>query len=123
MFKDIVQKIKAADVVGRFIYANVIVYVFVLLIALFSVLFNLGGSADVVVRYLELPASLPLLMQRPWSFVTYMFLHENFMHILWNMVALYFFGRIFKQGAGPHRHHCVQPLLATFTRHAERAGI
>ena len=95
MFKDIVQKIKAADVVGRFIYANVIVYVFVLLIALFSVLFNLGGSADVVVRYLELPASLPLLMQRPWSFVTYMFLHENFMHILWNMVALYFFGRIF----------------------------
>ena len=33
MFKDIVQKIKAADVVGRFIYANVIVYVFVLLIA------------------------------------------------------------------------------------------
>lgn len=95
MFKDIVQKNKAADVVGRFIYANVIVYVFVLLIALFSVLFNLGGSADVVVRYLELPASLPLLMQRPWSFVTYMFLHENFMHILWNMVALYFFGRIF----------------------------
>lgn len=95
MFKNLVQKIKAADVVGKFIYANVIVYVFVLLIGVFSVLFNLGDELNAAVRLLELPASLHLLLQRPWSIVTYMFLHERFMHILWNMVALYFFGRIF----------------------------
>lgn len=95
MFKNLIDKFKAADIVGKFIYANVAIYIFVLLIAVFSVLFNLGGNADAVVRYLELPASLPLLLQRPWSVITYMFLHENFMHILWNMVALYFFGRIF----------------------------
>ena len=95
MFKDIIQKIKAADIVGKFIYANIIVYVFVLLIGVFSVLFNLGNGVNGVVRYFELPSSLHLLLHRPWTLITYMFLHERFMHILWNMLALYFFGRVF----------------------------
>jgi membrane associated rhomboid family serine protease len=30
--------------------------------------------------------------QRPWSLVSYMFLHGNLMHILFNMIGLYFFG-------------------------------
>lgn len=29
---------------------------------------------------------------RPWTIVTYMFLHAGFMHILFNMIGLYFFG-------------------------------
>lgn len=95
MFKDLAQKIKATDIVGKFIYINVIVYIFVLLIGVFSVLFNTGETCDYIMRYFELPASLPLLLKQPWTIITYMFLHEHFMHILWNMIALYFFGRIF----------------------------
>jgi membrane associated rhomboid family serine protease len=33
-----------------------------------------------------------LVFQRPWGLVTYMFLHAGFMHILFNMIGLYFFG-------------------------------
>ncbi len=33
-----------------------------------------------------------LAFVRPWSIVTYMFLHGSITHILFNMVALYFFG-------------------------------
>lgn len=95
MFKDYINRIKSCDIVGKYIFVNVAVYVFVLFIGVFSVLFNAGGGVNGVVRLFELPASLPLLLQRPWTIVTYMFLHEHFMHILWNMVALYFFGRIF----------------------------
>ena len=95
MFKDYINRIKSSDIVGKYIFANVAVYVFVLFIGVFSVLFNAGGGVNGVVRLFELPASLPLLLQRPWTIVTYMFLHKHFMHILWNMVALYFFGRIF----------------------------
>lgn len=33
-----------------------------------------------------------LILVRPWTVVTYMFLHGDFMHILFNMIGLYFFG-------------------------------
>src|SRR5687767_8066113 len=33
-----------------------------------------------------------LVVIRPWSVVTYMFLHGGLMHLLFNMLALYFFG-------------------------------
>jgi membrane associated rhomboid family serine protease len=34
----------------------------------------------------------PLALVRPWTVVTYMFLHGDFMHLLFNMLALFFFG-------------------------------
>ena len=33
-----------------------------------------------------------LILQQPWAILTYMFLHAGFMHILFNMIGLYFFG-------------------------------
>ncbi|HEX5580216.1 MAG TPA: rhomboid family intramembrane serine protease, partial [Gemmatimonadaceae bacterium] len=32
------------------------------------------------------------ILLRPWTIVTYMFLHGSFTHILFNMIALFFFG-------------------------------
>ena len=95
MFKNILQKFKLQNVVGKYIYVNVAVYIFVVLIGVFSVLLNAGDTGKIVVRYFELPSSLILLLHRPWTLFTYMFLHEQFMHLLWNMLALYAFGRIF----------------------------
>ena len=57
--------------------------------------------ANVVVFFLE--ASVPgvkgwgelvpaLMLVRPWTLVTYMFLHAGAGHILFNMLGLYFFG-------------------------------
>ncbi|HEU4628317.1 MAG TPA: rhomboid family intramembrane serine protease, partial [Gemmatimonadaceae bacterium] len=34
----------------------------------------------------------PVALERPWTIVTYMFLHGGFTHILFNMIALFFFG-------------------------------
>lgn len=33
-----------------------------------------------------------LILIRPWTLLTYMFVHGNFMHILFNMLGLFFFG-------------------------------
>ena len=33
-----------------------------------------------------------LVLLRPWAIVTYMFLHSGLMHLLFNMMALFFFG-------------------------------
>lgn len=95
MFKDFIAGFKQADVVRKFIYANVLVYIIFVLIGVFSVLLNLPSLAVTVKSWFELPASLPLLLQRPWTVLTYMFLHGGVMHILWNMFALYVFGGIF----------------------------
>jgi membrane associated rhomboid family serine protease len=44
-----------------------------------------------------------LLLARPWTLVTYMFLHAGFMHILFNMLGLYFFGPRVEQRIGSER--------------------
>ena len=33
-------------------------------------------------------------LTHPWTIVSYMFFHEGFFHIFWNMLILYWFGRI-----------------------------
>ena len=54
------------------------------------VMLLVGGVAPGLVRDLMLvPFLIPL---RPWTVVTYMFLHAGFMHFFFNMLALYFFG-------------------------------
>jgi membrane associated rhomboid family serine protease len=57
--------------------------------------------ANVVLFLVAPPGSIPFrllmfvpveIVQRPWGIVTYMFLHGSFMHILFNMIGLFFFG-------------------------------
>lgn len=48
-----------------------------------------------LIGYLSLPASISQFVLQPWSIVTYMFLHVEFFHILFNMLWLYWFGKIF----------------------------
>lgn len=54
-----------------------------------------GVDVSWITYYLSVPASLEQLALRPWTLFTYMFLHESFFHILFNMMVLYFGGRIF----------------------------
>lgn len=95
MFKDLYKRFKNENIVGRFIYVNVAIYIIVAFIGVFATLFNVRNYVGDYMRWFELPASLEQFIYQPWSILTYMFLHERIMHILWNMLALYGFGRIF----------------------------
>lgn len=95
MFENLYKKYRGSDVVGKFIFINVALYVLLLFIGVFSVLFNAASLSADVLSFVELPASLGELALRPWTVFTYMFIHAGLWHILWNMLALYFFGRIF----------------------------
>ena len=44
--------------------------------------------------------SVPGFVTRPWTFVTYMFVHGGFMHVFMNMLALFFFGPPLEQKWG-----------------------
>ena len=77
----------------QFIYINAGVFVITTLVGVFLMLFNLGGMAWL--EYLELPAYVPQLLSRPWTLFTYMFLHNGVLHLLFNMLWLYWFGQLF----------------------------
>ena len=76
----------------RLIYINVGVFVLIKLISLFLILFNVNTT--LLTTYLELPSNLTTLLHQPWSIITYMFLHADVMHVFFNMISLYWFGRI-----------------------------
>ena len=95
MFNEYLNRFHSADIVKKFIYTNVAVYVFFVLIGVFSALMNEHELGACLKRWFGLPASTSLLLQHPWTLFTYMFMHGGIMHILWNMFALYVFGGIF----------------------------
>jgi membrane associated rhomboid family serine protease len=43
------------------------------------------------------------VMQRPWTLITYMFVHANFNHIFWNMLFLFFFGMELERRVGENK--------------------
>jgi len=53
--------------------------------------------------YLGLPSYLPKLLRHFWTPITYMFLHDGFFHILFNMLWLYWMGQIFEEYLGNKR--------------------
>lgn len=86
-------RLNTGDIVSQFIYLNVGVFVFVTLVNFFLTLF--GVPANPWVKYLQLPSWLPTLFWQPWSLITYMFLHVGLFHLLFNMLWLLWFGRLF----------------------------
>ncbi len=89
------------SILNRLIIINVGVFIVVNFINLFLFLFNVRNHpADIsgislISYYFAIPADLQSLVYRPWTIFTYMFLQENFFHIFFNMIVLYFGGKIF----------------------------
>ena len=79
----------------RLIYINVAVFVLITLVAGIGFLLNNQDVSGKALNLLSVPASLNALLLRPWTLITYMFTHKDIWHILFNMLWLYSFGRIF----------------------------
>lgn len=82
---------------------NILLY-FIIMVA--RVFLSLGGAADTyrqILSYLMMPASVPYFLSQPWTVVTYMFLHEGFFHILFNMLFLYWFGLLINEYLGSRK--------------------
>ena len=55
---------------------------------------SLLSEGSVVLEYVALPSNLDAFIYKPWTLLTYMFTHFGFMHILFNMLLLFWFGKI-----------------------------
>ena len=90
---DLKNGFKRGSISLQFIYINVGVFVVTTLVSVFLMLFNLSNAG--LFQVLELPAYVPNFLMQPWSLFTYMFLHANALHLLFNMLWLYWFGQLF----------------------------
>lgn len=102
IISEIRQNIRlSGKVTYQFIAVNVVVFLCFQLLFIFEKL--LFRSAYILTFYrdhLALPAALDTLAWHPWTLITYMFLHGGFWHILWNMLVLFWFGRLLEEYVG-----------------------
>jgi membrane associated rhomboid family serine protease len=109
MWEDIKRSWTSGSMLYRLIWVNVVVFV---LVNAALIITKLGG--------IELPvgiedgfglattSDLEVLMRRPWSIFTHMFAHTQIWHLIFNMILLWWMGRIYQQEVGSRR------LLSTY---------
>lgn len=85
---------KEGSMLTRLIYINLGVF---MVVKVFDGLLYLFGFAEInfLIDWLAVPADVTQLIFKPWTLVTYMFLHQGFLHILFNMLWLFWLGKIF----------------------------
>lgn len=93
IFTNLKQNFKVGDVLTKLIYINVGIFVLIRLVSVFLMLFNINSTS--FLQYLQFPSSPELFLYRPWTVFTYMFTHFDVLHILFNMLWLYWFGKLF----------------------------
>jgi len=101
------QKFKQGTILNKLIYINVGIFLLFSILGVFSFMFQLF-NIDPFLEHLYLPADNSILLTQPWAFITYMFFHNDFLHLLFNMIWLHFGGKIFLQYLNPKQ------LLSTY---------
>jgi membrane associated rhomboid family serine protease len=95
IWDDIRNTFRNGNSLTRLIYINVAVFILITLATVFSFLLKNPLLSDKILELLSVPASGSALILRPWTILTYMFVHKDILHILFNMLWLYWFGTIF----------------------------
>jgi len=92
LLDEIKESFREGSALTRLIYINLGIF---LLVRIVNVFYFLSGTAFPFLDWLALPADFGMLASRPWTLLTYMFLHFGFLHILFNLLWLYWMGQIF----------------------------
>jgi membrane associated rhomboid family serine protease len=106
VFNKFKREFKQGTILNKLIYINVGVFLFFSILGVLSFMFQF--DITLLLEKLYLPANHSRLLSQPWTFITYMFLHNGFLHLLFNMVWLHFGGKIFLQYLKPKQ------LLSTY---------
>ena len=92
-FTNLYQNFLGRNIVERVIIINVLIFVLTYLFNTLSFLFQI--DSNFIMTWFSLKPDFDLLLFRPWTIISYGFLHAGFFHILFNMMILFYFGNLF----------------------------
>lgn len=97
IWEEIKTNFKHGTNLTKLLYINGAVFI---IIKIIDVIATLSGNKELVgtiLGFLSVPAFIPALAERFWTPLTYMFLHEGLFHLIFNLLWLYWLGKIFLQ--------------------------
>lgn len=99
-FKSAFQRYNNAHV--QLIIINVAMFVLLAVIKVFLTIPGYENIWETIHNQFAIPARFSEFITRPWTIITYMFTHDltGILHILFNMLFLYWFGRLFVEYLG-----------------------
>lgn len=102
---EIKHSYRHGTVLTKLIYINLLVFLTIRLLPFLLWMVGAIGSpaegSTVLLSYVSVPSSPHELLLKPWTLITYMFVHFDFMHILFNMLYLFWFGKLFLEFMKP----------------------
>ncbi len=106
IWDDAKRELNRGNMITQLIIINVAVFVAINLVNI--ILFIAGGGKPSplyqdILHFFCMSSDWKFFLTHPWGLFTSMFLHEGFWHILWNMLFLYWFGRIVGDFIGDQR--------------------
>lgn len=90
---NIKQTFRNGGILTQLIYINVGIFLLLKILLIVCKLFNIAGVN--ILPYIAVSADFSTLLYRPWTLLSYMFVHEGFLHIFFNLLCLYWFGKMF----------------------------
>lgn len=83
IINDIKHAYYKANIVEKIIYINVFLFLITILLKKY------------IIEWLALPSNLDSYLLKPWTLITYAFIHQDFFHVLSNLLVLYYIGNLF----------------------------
>ena len=99
-FKSAFQRYNNGPV--QLIIINVVIFVVLGILFVISTISGFDEPFHLLHKQFQIPARFSEFITRPWTIITYMFMHDltGILHILFNMLVLYWFGKLFVEYLG-----------------------
>lgn len=93
--------VHSSNTLNHLLAINIAAFVLFKLLWVILQLFTINALPyERIINLFYFPSSPVAFLFKPWTLITYQFMHAGFFHLLFNMIMLYFAGRIFREYLG-----------------------
>ena len=102
IWEDVKRQYYSGSIITRLILINIGAFLCFRFLWLGMFLVGVQGNdkIEVILNWFSISSNGLEIITRPWTIITNMFLHFDLGHIFWNMLFLYWFGRILQELIG-----------------------